>query len=127
MERCRHDGEWSFILPINENVSRSQISPGSRVHNFEKLKNHRALLAGCPSSQHHIFAVLEISGRLSVLRLNMHKDGGIYSKYEAEILVHSLCKQDRPLPDCLRFDSTGSRFIAVDPRGKVIVTEFERE
>lgn len=85
------------------------------------------MLAGCPSSQHHLFAVLEVSGRLSVLRLNKHKDGGIHSKDEAEILAHSLCKQDRPLPDCLRFDSTGSHLYAVDRKGKIIVTEFEKE
>ena len=124
-ERWHQDGEWSYILPIPGNASRSYILPGSRTHNFEQLGDHRALFAGCPSSQHHIFAVLEDSGRLSVLRLDKHEDGGIYSSDEAEILAHSLCKQNRPLPDCLRFDATGSCLFAVDPRGKIIVTEFE--
>ena len=83
-------------------------------------------MAGCPSSQHHVFVVLEESGRLSVLRLDKHDDGGIHSPDEnAEILPHSLCKQDRPLSNCLRFDPSGSWLFAIDPKGKIIVTEFE--
>lgn len=129
-ERWHHDGEWSFILPIlevPEKVSRSEILLSSRVHSFNQLQDHRSLFAGCPSCQHHIFAVLENSGRLSVLRLERHDDGGIHSADSAEILVHSLCKQDRPMPDCLRFDPTGSHLFAVDPKGKIIVTVFEKE
>ena len=104
------------------------MNPSSRIHTFEQLKKHRSLFAGCPSSQHHLFAVLEDSGKLSVLRLNKHDDGGVHSLDEgAEILPHSLCKQDRPLTDCLRFDPSGSCLFAVDPKGTIVVTEFEQE
>ena len=127
MERWLHDGEWSFILPIPPNASQWENRPGSRIHSFEQLQGHRPLFAGCSSSQHHIFAFLEDSGRLSVLRLDRHDDGGIYSPDEhAEILAHSLCKQDRPLTDCLRFDPSGSHLFAVDPKGEIIVIEFEK-
>ncbi|KAF6233806.1 hypothetical protein HO173_008018 [Letharia columbiana] len=127
-ERWHHEGEWSFILLIPPNTSRPHIHLDSKVHTFEQLKSHRPLFAGRPSSQHHIFAVLEDSGRLSVLRLNRHDDGGIHSPDgDAEILAHSLCKQDRPLTDCLRFDPSGSFLFAVDPKGKIVVTEFEKE
>ena len=127
-ERWHHDGEWSFILLIPPNASRSHIHPGSTTHNFEQLKHHRPLFAGCPSSKHHVFAVLEDSGRISILRLDKHDGGGIYSPDEhAEILAHSLCKQDRPLTDCLRFDPSSSFLFAVDPKGKIVVTEFGEE
>ena len=127
-ERWRHDGEWSFILLIPPNASKSYNHPDRVIHIFEQLKSHRPLLAGCPSSQHHVFAVLEDSGRLSVLRLDKHDDGGIHSPDEdAEVLAHSLCKQDRPLTDCLRFDPSGSWLFAVDPKGTIVVTEFDRD
>ena len=126
-ERWHHDGEWPFILLIPPNVSRSNEHPDSRCHTFEQFKCHRPLFAGCPSSQHNLFAVLEDSGRLSVLRLDKHEDGGIHSPDEdAEILAHSLCKQERPLTDCLRFDPSGRFLFAVDPKGKIVVTEFEK-
>ncbi len=125
-ERWRHQGEWSFILPIARDSSRSHIHQGSNSHDFEQLEGHDPLLAGCSSTQHHIFTILETSGRLSTLPLDKHEDGGIYSPEDAEILPHSLCKQDRPLMDCLRFDPTGSCLFAVDPEGKIVVTEFEK-
>ena len=126
-ERWHHDGEWSFIILIPPNASRLNTDPGSRWHTFEQFKSHTSLVAGCPSSQHHLFAVLEDSGRLSVLRLDKHDHGGIHSRdQDAEILAHSLCKQDRPLTNCIRFDPSGSRLFAVDPKGKIVVTEFEK-
>lgn len=121
-ERWHHDGEWSFILPVPPNT---RSHSGSTIHNFEQLKRP---LAGCPSSKHHVFAVLEDSGKLSILRLDKHDGGGIHSPDEdAETLKQSLCKQDRPLTDCLRFDPSGSFLFAVDPKGKIIVTEFGEE
>ena len=124
-ERWRNEGEWSYIMLIPPNASPRH---GNTVHNFEQLKTHRSLLAGCPSSQHHAFAVLEDSGRLSVLRLDKHDDGGIHSPDEdTEILQHSLCKQDRPLTQCLRFDPSGSFLYAVDAKGKIVVTEFAKQ
>ena len=123
-ERWLHDGEWSFILPVHEDTSRSSIHPVGIVHNFEQFKYHRPLFAGCASSRHHLFAVLEKSGKLSVLGLDKHDDGGIHGQEEAEILPHSLCKQDRPLTDCLRFDTSGSYLMGIDPKGTIIVTEF---
>ena len=133
-ERWYHDGEWSFILPFAENAYRSQIRPVNEVYNFEQFQAHGPLITGCPSSQHHVFAVLEDSGRLSILRLDKHSDGGIHGREDAEgcpekaeILPHSLCKQSRPSAGCLRFDPSGSYLFAVDPKGKVVVTEFERE
>lgn len=125
-ERYNHNGEWSFILPITGTSSRGDSHPASQVHDFEGLKYHRPLFAGCASSQHHVFAVLEDSGKLSILRLDKHNDGGIYSPGKAEILEHSLCKQDRPLTRCLRFDPSGSLF-GIDRKGKIVVTEFEKE
>lgn len=127
-ERWYHDGEWSYILLIPPNPSRSHLQPSSIIYNLEQTKSHRPLFAGCPSSQHHVFAVLEDSGRLSVLRLDRRDGGGIHSPDEdAEILAHSLCKQDRPLTDCLRFDPSGSCLFAVDPKGSIVVTEFAKE
>ena len=127
-ERWHHDGEWSFILPIPVNASRAHTPSGSCIQNLEQFQDHGPLFAGCASSQHHVLAVLEKSGRLSVLRLDKHRDGGIHSPdQDAEILAHSLCKQDRPLTSCLRFDPSGSFLFAVDPKGKVVVTEFENE
>ena len=126
-ERYRHDGEWSFILLIPPNAFRQPPHPSTRLHTFEQLDCHRPLYVGCSSSQHHVFAILENSGRLSFLRLNKHKDGAIHSREKnAEKLLHSLCKQDRPLTDCLRFDPSGDCLFAVDPKGKIIVTEFEK-
>ena len=127
-ERWHHDGEWSFILPILPNTPQSHIQSGSTIHDFQQLKRHRPLFAGYPSSKHHVFAVLEDSGRLSILRLDKHDGGGIHSPDEnSEILKHCLCKQDRPLTDCLRFDPSGSFLFAVDRNGKIIVTEFGEE
>lgn len=124
IDRYRHDGEWSYVLPIPSNLSQS-LQHQSKAHNFEQLKNHRPLFAGCSSSQHHIFAILENSGKISILNLANHDDGGIYSADDAEVLSHSLCKQDRPLTECLRFDPSGSFLYAVDPKGTIIITEFE--
>ena len=127
-ERFLHQGEWSFSLLIPSNAFQPQAYVSSMSHDFDQLKDHKPLFVGCCSNKHHIFAVLEASGRLSILRLDNHKDGGIYSRSgdEAEILKHSLCKLDRPLTDCLRFDSSGSMLFAVDPKGKIVVTEFVR-
>lgn len=127
-ERWHHDGEFSFILLIPSNPSQSHSLQSKRMYNLEQTKSHRPLFAGCPSNKHHVFAILEDSGRISVLRLDKHDDGGIHSSDEdAEILPHFLCKQDRPLTDCLRFDPSGSALFAVDPKGKIIVTELAKE
>lgn len=127
-ERWHYGGEWSFILLIPPDASPKNPHQGNIIHNFEQLKSHRSLLAGCPSSQHHVFAVLEDSGRMSVLRLDKHDDGGIHSPDEdTEFLQHSLCKQDRPLTQCLRFDPSGSFLFAVDAKGKIVVTDFAKQ
>lgn len=125
-ERWHHDGEWSFILLVPPNAPQPHVQ-NSGIYSFEQLKSHSSLFAGCPSSQHHVFAILEGSGRLSVLRLDKHDDGGIHSPDEdVEILAHSLCRQDRPLTQCLRFDPSGSCLFAVDAKGKIVVTQFEK-
>ena len=84
-------------------------------------------MAGAVSTTHNIFAVLEDCGRISILALDAHEQGGIHSpQADADILSVSLSKQDRPSMSCLVFDPSGSRLFAVDPKGKIVVAEFEK-
>lgn len=101
----------------------------SKIHIFEQLTSHHPLCAQAVYQINTDFTVVvEDSGRLSVLQLDKHGDGGMHRRDEdAEVLAHSLCKQDRPLPDGLRFDPSGSCLFAVDPKGKVVFKDFEKD
>jgi len=71
--------------------------------------------------------VLEKSGKILILPLTGHEDGGICSRDEASrTLRDSLCesKSMRATASCLRFDASGERLHAVDPEGKLIVVGF---
>ena len=138
-ERWRNKGEWSFIVPLplpSQTTPPTQITqpPKSTIHNFEQFEQHRALFGGCVSSRHNIFAVLEKTGRVSVLSLDAHEISGVHSAQDnAELLSTStltlLCEQKRSGTSRLRFEpeAKGGRLIAVDVRGKVVVTEFIKD
>lgn len=84
--------------------------------------------------EHSVFAVLEKTGKISVLSLNPHSRGGVYSAQDnAESLStsasNSLCEQKRSGSSGMRFEpqTEGGRLIAVDARGKIVVTEFVKD
>lgn len=67
-----------------------------RLHLFEDhrslrdhrpLKDHRQLVAGAVSSAANTFAVLEKSGKILILPLTSHEDGGICSRCEATSIL----------------------------------------
>jgi hypothetical protein len=84
--------------------------------------------------EHSVFAVLEKTGKISVLSLDPHNRGGVYSAQDnAESLstssATSLCEQKRSGASGMRFEpeAEGGRLIAVDTRGKIVVTEFVKD
>ena len=139
MERWRNEGEWSFIIPFphaSSNTPPTQIVRPLKttIYNFKQFEKHRAIFGGCVSSGHNIFAVLEKTGRISVLSLDAHHNGGVHSaQEEAETLSTTasttLRGQRRSGASGMRFEpeAEGGRLFAVDTRGKVIVTEFVKD
>lgn len=126
--RSSHQGEWSFVVPLpNLNLPRIRPPNNNSIHNFEQFKFHCALRAGCVSSRHNIIAVLEETGKISILPLEAHEKAGIHGSDDdaLAVLPEVLCKQDNPSPSCLHFDPTGERLFAIDPKGKIIIAEFE--
>ena len=52
--------------------------------------------------------------------------GGICGEGDAERLSDALFKQEKPSTSCLQFDPDGERLFAIDPKGKIIITDFEK-
>lgn len=53
--------------------------------------------------------------------------GGISGKgNDVMVAGETLARQERPSAGCMRFDPGGDRLFAVDPKGKLVVVEFER-
>ena len=126
-ERFRSEGEWSFISPVP--FPGDQVPPNA-VHDLTTLQNHRQIVACAVSSVANKFAVLTKAGKIIVLALDAHEEGGIDSlQDEPDILPGSLCslKSSRATPTCLRFDPTGTKLYAVDPEGKLLVVTFKPE
>jgi len=78
---------------------------------------------------HNVFAVLEETGKIWILPLEAHEEAGIDgSRSDALVsLPESLCNQDMPSTSSFRFDPSGDRLFAIDPRGKIVVSEFEKQ
>ena len=126
-ERWRNQGEWSFSLPVLNTTVPVLKCTTKAIHNFEQFRKHRALVAGAVSSRHNVLAVLEETGKIYILRLDAHEDGGIHSpELDAGKLAVRLAKQETPSANCLRFDPDGERLFAVDIKGKIIIVEFEK-
>ncbi|MCJ1461908.1 hypothetical protein MMC07_000507 [Pseudocyphellaria aurata] len=124
-ERYKNGGEWPYSAPIGRP---SESLPPDITHSFQQFRKQQALVAGAVSQQCNIFAVLEKTGNIFYVPLSAHSGGGIHSKIEKPIkLKGSLCKQDRPSPDCLRFDPAGTRLYAVDATGKITITTFSED
>lgn len=123
-ERFRSRGEWSFtspVVPTNEQV------PPRTIHDLTAFEDFRQLVACAVSSVANKFAVLTKSGKILVLSLTGHEDGGICSRTDSpDIMSMGLCelKSLRATPDCLRFDPQGTKLYAVDPEGKLVVVAF---
>ncbi|KAL8668386.1 MAG: hypothetical protein Q9168_006984 [Polycauliona sp. 1 TL-2023] len=123
-ERFRSEGEWPFTSPVS---LRNEQVPRKAVHDLTALQDHRQLAAGAVSSITNKFVVLTKSGKIMILSLSGHEEGGICSEDNApDILPVSLCalKSSRATPTCLRFDPTGTKLYAVDPEGKLIIVAF---
>ncbi|KAL8876220.1 MAG: hypothetical protein Q9198_005547 [Flavoplaca austrocitrina] len=126
-ERFRSEGEWSFISPVP--FPGHQVPPNA-VHDLTTLQDHRQIVACAVSSVANKFAVLTKAGKIIVLALNAHEEGGIDSlQDEPDILPGSLCslRSSRATPTCLRFDPTGTKLYVVDPEGKLLVVRFKPE
>lgn len=123
-ERFRSEGEWSFVSPVP--LPGNQLSPNA-IHDLTTLQDHRQLVASTASSVANKFAVLTKAGKILVLALDAHEEGGIDSlQDEIDIVPASLCslKSSRATPTCIRFDPAGTKLYAVDPEGKLIVVTF---
>ncbi|KAI4098527.1 MAG: hypothetical protein L6R37_006460 [Teloschistes peruensis] len=123
-ERYRSRGEWPFCSPVDP----PEHVPPCSVHDLTALKDHRQLVAGAVSSVTSIYAVLEKSGRILLLPLAGHADGGIHTRDQRpEILRESLCqgRTSKGSNGILRFDPTGKQLHAVDPEGKMIIVSFQ--
>ncbi len=70
-----------------------------------------------------MLAVLEDSGRISVLPLVAGVHGGVRGLKDG---TRVLDKAIGSAGGCLRFTPDGERLIAVDAKGKVVVAEFEK-
>ena len=124
-ERRPNQGEWSFILPVprpETPISPRLRPPSSTIHCFDQFKNHRALRAGAVSSEHNVFAVLEDSGRISILPLVASPHGGVCGSAGR---LQILDKEVGSVSGCLKFTPDGKKLIAVDAKGKVVIAEFE--
>lgn len=125
-ERCRNEGEWPYCSPITfppEHVA------GANVHNLESLRGRPSLVSGAVSSTVKVFAVLERKGRISLIGLQAHSEGGIYDgDQEPETVEFSLNDQKTEhqiCPSALKFDNSGTRLYAVGPDGKIVIVDFE--
>ena len=125
-ERYRNGGEWPFISPLSYRRGPELRPPNAPFHNLEQFKEHHALTVGCVSTKHNVLAVLEGSGKISILSLKSHEDGGICGEEKAQRLSEALHRQEKPSTACLRFDPEGERLFAIDPKGKIIITDFKR-
>ena len=125
-ERWRNDGEWSFIVPLPFTRGPRLRPPNPPCHDLKQFGKHHALTLGCVSTKHNVLAVLERSGVISVLSLKSHETGGICGEGHAKRLSEALFKQEKPSTSCLHFDPDGERLFAIDPKGKIIITEFEK-
>lgn len=127
-ERWRNDGEWPFCSPVI-------MPPGSvlesSIHNFVHLQEQRTLVAGTVSSRASVFAVLEKTGKIFLVGLTGHENGGIWGQPESpKCLSASLTAQSGVATQGtspIRFDPSGSKLYAVDPKGKVIIVSFQAE
>ncbi|KAI4248601.1 MAG: hypothetical protein LQ352_005892 [Teloschistes flavicans] len=123
-ERYRSHGEWPFCSPIDP----PEHVPPSSQHDLTALKDSRQLAVGAVSSVANVFAVLEKSGRILLLPLSAHTDGGIHTRnMKPDVLRDSLCqgRTSRGSVDSLKFDPAGRDLYAIDPDGKLIVVSFQ--
>lgn len=120
-------GEWPFASPV---TATGEEAPSTSVHDFDTLQHYRYLIAGAVSSVANVYAVLEKTGKIVILRLTGHEEGGICSRDEAPLKVKaSLCGTSGPRAStsCMRFDPSGKRLFAVDPEGTLLVVTFRPE
>ena len=124
-ERWRHNGEWSFILPIPPPDQLHLTPPAKVIHDLTQFEEHGAFRAGCSSLQHGICAVLEKNGCMSVLPLEAKPAGGIGG---ADLGLQQsgvgLCRSENSWENSIRFNDQG-QLIAVDKKGKVVTIDFE--
>ncbi|KAL9042162.1 MAG: hypothetical protein Q9180_000789, partial [Flavoplaca navasiana] len=88
------------------------------------------IVASTVSSVANKLAVLTKAGKILVLAIDAHEEGGIDSLQDKpDILPGSLCslRSSRATPTCLRFDPAGPKLYAVDPEGKLLVVTFKPE
>ncbi|KAL8648296.1 MAG: hypothetical protein Q9210_005071 [Variospora velana] len=126
-ERYVSKGEWPFASPV---TATGEEAPSTSVHDFDTLQNYRYLIAGAVSSLANIYAILEKTGQIVILRLTGHEEGGICSRDEAPHKVKaSLCGTNSPRAStsCMQFDPSGERLFAVDPEGTLLVVTFRPE
>lgn len=85
-------------------------------------------MSGAVSSVLNVFAVLETNGKISLIGLQAHPQGGIYDgDQEPETVEFSLNDQRTEYqicPSALRFDQSGTRLYAVGPDGKMVIVDF---
>lgn len=127
-ERHRNDGEWSFSLPLlsfSTPATPRLRPPSPTIHNFEQFRDHRALRAGAVSSKYNVFAVMEDSGRISLLPLLAAEEGGVRGASDE---VEFLKNWKGTAGGYMRFgpESEGQNLVAVDAKGRGVIVEFER-
>lgn len=84
--------------------------------------------AGSVSNKYNILAVLEDSGRVSILPLGASEAGGVCGKTNGMVVAEKgLCEQKGAVGAALRFEPGGERLVGVDKEGKVVVVDFEKE
>ena len=124
-ERWRNGGEWPFCSPII--FPPEQSSEGS-THNLESLRHKSRLVAAAVSSKVHVWAVLEMSGKISILGLKAHDREGICVSDEEPITIQASLSaqttQSQICPSALRFDPEGTKLFALGVDGKLVVVDF---
>ncbi|KAL9599701.1 MAG: hypothetical protein Q9219_003689 [cf. Caloplaca sp. 3 TL-2023] len=126
-ERFRSKGEWSFSALVTAGAEQSSHSS---VHDFTDLTSYRQFVTGAVSGAANLYAVLEKTGKILILQLTGHEEGGIYTRNQAPVTLKvSLCslRTSRASAACLKFDPSGKKLYAVDPGGKLAVTTFRPE
>lgn len=94
------------------------------------MKNHRQLVASAVSSKANIYAVLDKAGKVLILRLAAHEEGGIYTRDVSPLTLRtSLCNmRNSPASStCLRFDPGGKKLYGVDAEGNLLIASFKPE